>query len=60
VKLELFEELNYLDDFETVLINSKPKKAHKKLGADAFRGSIFRGVSRNKAKWQVGYKISLI
>ena len=53
-------QLNYLDDFETVLINSKPKKAHKKLGADAFRGSIFRGVSRNKAKWQVGYKISLI
>ncbi len=53
VKLELLGEINDLEDMETILIHQKHKKAHKKLGKDAFRGSMYRGVSRNKSKWQV-------
>ena len=35
------------------IIDAKPKRPHHNMGADMFRGSRYRGVSKNKNKWQV-------
>ena len=35
------------------IIDAKPKRPHHNMGTDMFRGSKFRGVSRNKNKWQM-------
>ena len=35
------------------LIEATPKRIHQKLGGGEFRGSKYRGVSKNKSKWQV-------
>lgn len=40
-------------DPSKILIEAKPKRAHHNMGTDDFRGSKFRGVSRNKNKWQM-------
>ena len=34
-----------------IVIDSKPKRAHDKVGGNNFRGSQYRGVSKNKFKW---------
>lgn len=36
-----------------MLIQSKSKKNHHNLNQDGFRGSTYRGVSKNKNKWQM-------
>lgn len=38
---------------DTILIGEKPKRPHHNMGEDSFRGSKFRGVSKNKCKWQM-------
>ena len=35
------------------IIDAKPKRQHMKIGGANFRGSVFRGVSKNKFKWQM-------
>jgi hypothetical protein len=42
-----------------IIIEAIPKKCHGKSGGNSFRGSKYRGVSRNKNKWQVS-KIQLV
>mgnify|MGYP000935219429 CR=1 FL=1 len=44
---------SYADEPEKILIDAIPKKIHSKIDGDTFRGSKFRGVSRNKNKWQM-------
>jgi hypothetical protein len=36
-----------------VVIEAKPKRCTKLLRGQQFRGSKFRGVSKNKSKWQM-------
>ena len=36
---------------DAILIGEKPKRPHHNMGEDTFRGSKFRGVSKNKCKW---------
>jgi len=38
---------------DAILIGEKPKRPHHNMGEDTFRGSKFRGVSKNKCKWQM-------
>lgn len=38
---------------DSVFIEATPKRLHNKLGGSNFRGSKYRGVSKNKNKWQV-------
>lgn len=42
---------------EIVVFSSK-KKDHQNINASTFRGSQYRGVSKNKNKWQVTLFIS--
>jgi hypothetical protein len=37
----------------SIVIDAKPKRPHHNMGTDLFRGSKYRGVSRNKNKWQM-------
>ena len=58
MKGETLEELvNHLKKFndEDVIIKAKLKKSIRpsKAQQDDFRGSRYRGVSKNKGKWQV-------
>ena len=41
------------NQLDKTFIEATPKRLHKKLGGDQFRGSKYRGVSKNKSKWQV-------
>jgi hypothetical protein len=36
-----------------VIIEQKPKRKHRNMNEEKFRGSKFRGVSKNKNKWQM-------
>lgn len=36
-----------------IVIDAKPKRAHDRVGGNGFRGSQYRGVSKNKFKWQM-------
>ena len=40
-------------DQKKMLIEEKPKRAHQNINGEKFRGSKYRGVSKNKNKWQV-------
>ena len=40
-------------DLKKYVLEAKPKRIHNNVGVDKFRGSRFRGVSKNKNKWQV-------
>jgi hypothetical protein len=44
---------------ESVFIEATPKRLHNKLGGNNFRGSKYRGVSKNKNKWQVSIYFQL-
>lgn len=38
---------------EDFILEEKPKRLHAKVGGSNFRGSQYRGVSKNKFKWQM-------
>jgi hypothetical protein len=40
-------------DMSKTIIDAKPKRPHHNMGANMFRGSRYRGVSKNKNKWQM-------
>ena len=40
-------------DNRQILVAAKPKRNHTNVNQQGFRGSIYRGVSKNKNKWQV-------
>ena len=40
-------------DQETELIDAKPKYVRKSIDEETYRGSKYRGVSKNKGKWQM-------
>jgi len=54
VKRELVNSIkvNELDQMR-IIIEAKPKRSHQNMGGERFRGSKYRGVSKNKNKWQV-------
>ena len=54
VKRELVNAIN-MNEFDQarIIIEAKPKRSHQNMGGDRFRGSKYRGVSKNKNKWQV-------
>ncbi len=52
LRLLLIEELLGVGDSDTVL-PGRPKMIKSGYGQKSFRGSRFRGVSKNKQKWQV-------
>lgn len=53
IKNELLKACKSENDGEKIIIEAKPKRPHQNMGEDMFRGSKFRGVSRNKNKWQM-------
>ncbi|TNV81846.1 hypothetical protein FGO68_gene12305 [Halteria grandinella] len=50
---ELLQLIRETDDGGKLLIQAKSKKNHQNLNQDGFRGSTYRGVSKNKNKWQM-------
>ena len=50
-KLKSFEE-------EEVVVQRKPKLVKVGYGKQSFRGSKYRGVSKNKKKWQILLSLS--
>ena len=53
IKKELMKAINNTPNKDKIIIEAKMKRVHVNMGEDAFRGSKYRGVSRNKNKWQV-------
>lgn len=53
VKIELLKALKNEKNSSKTIIEAKPKRPHQNMGNDKFRGSKFRGVSKNKNKWQM-------
>lgn len=53
IKNELLKAIQYEKNELKYIIDAKPKRPHHNMGTDLFRGSKFRGVSRNKNKWQM-------
>jgi len=53
VKLELLKAIKNEKDQKKTIIEEKPKRAHQNINGEKFRGSKYRGVSKNKNKWQV-------
>ena len=53
IRNELFKAIKNEKDLSKIVIKAKPKRPHHNMGVDNFRGSRFRGVSKNKNKWQV-------
>ena len=53
VKLELLKAIKSEKDLSKTVIDAKPKRPHHNMGTNMFRGSQYRGVSKNKNKWQV-------
>ena len=52
-KKELLKAISIEDDEQKLIIEAKPKKPNQSMSEDAFRGSRYRGVSKNKNKWQM-------
>lgn len=53
-KNEILSTVNkFQSKLETTLIDAKPKKMHDNMSENKFRGSKYRGVSKNKSKWQM-------
>jgi hypothetical protein len=48
---ELTQFLNQIEENDKIIISAKPKKNNHNLSIEGFRGSIYRGVSKNKNKW---------
>jgi len=53
VKIELLKALKHEQDLNKIIVDAKPKRIHHNIGGNNFRGSRFRGVSKNKNKWQM-------
>jgi hypothetical protein len=53
VKLELLKAIKSEKDLSKTIIDAKPKRPHHNMGGEMFRGSRYRGVSKNKNKWQM-------
>ena len=53
VKLELVKAIKNEKDTKKTIIEEKPKRAHQNINGEKFRGSKYRGVSKNKNKWQM-------
>lgn len=53
VKIELLKAIRSEKDLAKTIIDAKPKRPHHNMGANMFRGSRYRGVSKNKNKWQM-------
>jgi hypothetical protein len=53
VKLELLKAIKNEKDTKKIIIEEKPKRAHQNINGEKFRGSKYRGVSKNKNKWQM-------
>ena len=51
MKNELLKAIKNEDNVQKTILEAKPKRPHLNISADMFRGSKFRGVSRNKNKW---------
>jgi hypothetical protein len=51
--MELLRQLNNTEDMTEVIIKTKTKLENQKPMKLDFRGSTYRGVSKNKNKWQV-------
>lgn len=51
VKIELLKAIRSEKDLAKTIIDAKPKRPHHNMGANMFRGSRYRGVSKNKNKW---------
>lgn len=51
----LLKVINETINLEAMIIKAKPKRNHQNLNTDGFRGSSYRGVSKNKSKWQVTF-----
>ena len=45
--------MNSITDLNEVVIRGKAKKNNLNRTNDGFRGSAYRGVSKNKSKWQM-------
>ena len=52
LRLQLIDELSSLSNFE-IALPGRPKMVKAGYGNKNFRGSRFRGVSKNKQKWQI-------
>eukprot|EP00347_Sterkiella_histriomuscorum_P016005 403354863 len=50
---ELIAKLRDCMDDKQTLVHAKPKRNHSNVNQEGFRGSMFRGVSKNKNKWQM-------
>ena len=53
VKLELLKSIKNEKDTLKIIIDEKLKRAYQNINGDKFRGSKYRGVSKNKNKWQM-------
>ena len=47
-------------DQNKMIVEEKPKRAHQNINGEKFRGSKYRGVSKNKNKWQVSSFYSIL
>jgi len=58
IRKSIMDELDRIDlTKDTVLVHGRYKRPHENVEESGFRGSRFRGVSKNKGKWQVsGYQ----
>ena len=43
--------MNSITDLNEIVIRGKSKKNNSNRNTDGFRGSAYRGVSKNKNKW---------
>ena len=55
----MVKKLKSYDDHE-IVIQKKPKLVKVGYGEQAFRGSKYRGVSKNKKKWQILLSLSAL
>lgn len=51
--LDLVRKHQHAHAMGAIVIDAKPKRAHDRVGGNGFRGSQYRGVSKNKFKWQM-------
>lgn len=51
--LDLVRKHQHAHAMGAIVVDAKPKRAHDRVGGNGFRGSQYRGVSKNKFKWQM-------
>jgi hypothetical protein len=50
---ELLQALSQSPSHDSIVLTASFKRRNADLGKKSFRGSVYRGVSKNKLKWQV-------